>query len=150
MVAELIAQKQIELKHRVNGSITYHDSCFLGRYNDLYQEPRDIIDAIEGLTLKEPELSKSTGYCCGAGGGRMWLEEGKEKVNYHRFSVSLTALAAISSAQAAPTSNTMLTDGSKGVDRDEDVAVKDLLELVVEAKDGPKKKPAAGDTATEE
>ena len=141
LVAELIEGKRIDLKYPVNASISYHDSCFLGRYNNVYEAPRDIIGAIEGLQLKEPELHKSQGYCCGAGGGRMWLEEGKEKVNYHRFK-QLDELGCDIIGASCPYCNTMLTDGSKGVDRDEDVKVKDVLELVVEAMNGPKKKGA--------
>src|SRR5690606_24571850 len=82
----LVAEKKLQPKKPVNGRVAYHDSCYLGRYNDIYDSPRDILRSIPGVELVEPERwTRNKGLCCGAGGAQMWMEEqNKDRVNVKR------------------------------------------------------------------
>lgn len=112
------------------GPVVYHDSCYLGRYNDLYDVPRDIIRFIPGTTLVEAERRKWTGFCCGAGGGRMWMEEkiGK-RINAERFE-QLYATGARTIATACPYCMIMLDDAVKEKGMEESVTVMDLSQMI--------------------
>ena len=109
--------------------VTYHDSCYLGRYHDEYDAPRNIMNTLKGLSLVEMEKNRSTAFCCGAGGGRMWLEEEGERININRTEQALST-----NPQAivvnCPFCLTMLEDGLKDKEKSEEVSVYDIAELV--------------------
>jgi Fe-S oxidoreductase/nitrate reductase gamma subunit len=109
--------------------VAYHDSCYLGRYNDVYDSPRETLKrALPVVTIAEPPRTRSRGLCCGAGGGRMWMEEriGK-RINVERTE-ELLATGATALAVACPFCMTMISDGAKALGTD--VPVYDIAEVV--------------------
>jgi Fe-S oxidoreductase/nitrate reductase gamma subunit len=129
----LIDSGKIKLSNERRKTITYHDSCYIGRYNQIYDEPRNAVAAIPGVTMVEMARSRDRGFCCGAGGARMFMEEtiGK-RVNIERTEEAL-GLNPDVIGTACPFCMTMMTDGVKAKDADERVQVKDIAELVWEA-----------------
>ncbi len=126
----LLEQKKIPLVQGTPLTVTYHDSCYLGRYNQIYQPQRDILKAIPGVTLKEMERSFERSFCCGGGGGRMWMEEHQGKrINEMRADQAL-ALDPNVIATACPYCLTMLEDGLKARGKEESVKVYDIAELL--------------------
>jgi heterodisulfide reductase subunit D len=129
----LIEQGKIKLKE--GGSfkgkrITYHDSCYLGRANNIYEAPRKVLELLDAELL-EMKRCRSKGLCCGAGGAQMFKEEekGATRVNFERTSEALETGAEIIAA-ACPFCNTMLTDGVKNKEKDDLVQVMDVAELI--------------------
>ena len=113
--------------------VTYHDSCYLGRHNDVYLAPRNVIGSLAGIDIVEMPRNGTRGMCCGAGGARMWMEEtiGK-KVNTERAQEAI-ATGAERIAVACPFCYVMMDDGVKGEGKDEEVMVSDIAEVVLEA-----------------
>jgi Fe-S oxidoreductase len=113
---------------REYGRTAYHDSCYLGRYEDIYQEPREALRSIPGLRLTELGRSKADSFCCGGGGGRVFLEEPEgERINHMRTDEAIGA-AVHTLVTACPYCMTMLSDGAK--DRGEAFTVLDLAEIL--------------------
>ena len=132
-VEELLANGQIQLKKGSDkNKVTYHDSCYLGRYNDVYDSPRRSLNEVAGIDLVEMERNKSRGFCCGAGGGRMFLEDEEGgRINEERTKEALSTNAD-TIASACPFCMTMMTDGVKHFEKSEEVAVKDIAEIILE------------------
>lgn len=131
-INDLIKQGKIRLDKNLISKIVFHDSCYLGRYNEIYNEPRKILSGINGVELVEAERNQDKGFCCGAGGGRMFMEETVGiKVNVERTDELLETGADVV-ASACPFCITMISDGLKFREADEKVLVKDIAEIVEE------------------
>jgi heterodisulfide reductase subunit D len=114
--------------------ITYHDSCYLGRSNNIYEAPREVLQALDA-DLVEMKKCRTTGLCCGAGGAQMFKEpeKGNQDINIARTEDALST-GASTIAVACPFCMTMMTDGVKNKEKEAEVTVKDLAELIAEAK----------------
>lgn len=130
---QLIDEGKIIMKDSVGfkgKKITYHDSCYLGRANNIYEAPRKVLQALDA-ELVEMKRCKPNGLCCGAGGGQMFKEEekGDNRINFERSNEALATGAGIIAA-ACPFCNTMLTDGVKNSNKEDEVQVLDIAELI--------------------
>jgi heterodisulfide reductase subunit D len=112
--------------------ITYHDSCYLGRANGVYEAPRSVLQNLDN-DLVEMQRSKTTGLCCGAGGAQMFKEDepGKKRINIERTEEALETGAEIVAVNC-PFCLTMMSDGIKAKEKQESVMVYDLAELILE------------------
>jgi Fe-S oxidoreductase/nitrate reductase gamma subunit len=130
---DLIEKKKLKLNTSVEMSVAYHDSCYLGRYNNIYDAPRKLLNSIEDTKLLEMNRRKDRSFCCGAGGGRMWMEEtlGK-RINQMRVDQAIQTDAAVL-ATACPYCLTMLGDGIKEKGAEQLIAAFDVAELVEKA-----------------
>ena len=127
---KIIMKEQGDFKGK---KITYHDSCYLGRANNIYEAPRKVLEALD-TELVEMKRCKSNGLCCGAGGAQMFKEEekGATRVNFERSNEAVQTGASIIAA-ACPFCNTMLTDGVKNSNKEEEVEVFDIAELIAQS-----------------
>ena len=131
-IAELISEGKLKVTGNLNGKkITYHDPCYLGRANNVYDSPRELIKLL-GVELVEMKRSKRKSFCCGAGGAQMFKEpeKGQQDININRTEEAL-ALNPDIIATGCPFCNTMMTDGVKAVDEGAS-QVKDIAELIAE------------------
>ena len=133
---ELINEGKVELKgggEFKGRKITYHDSCFLGRANNVYSAPRAVLEALDA-ELVEMKRCKTKGLCCGAGGAQMFkdAEPGNKEVNIERTEEALETKAD-TIAVACPFCMTMMADGVKNKEKEDSVKVKDLAELIAES-----------------
>lgn len=113
--------------------ITYHDSCYLGRANNIYEAPREVLEALD-VELVEMKRCKTNGLCCGAGGAQMFKEEepGKTRINFERAEEAVNTGANIIAANC-PFCTTMLTDGVKNQEKEDSVKVMDIAEMVAQS-----------------
>lgn len=162
LINELLKEKRIKLSRVMNEKLTYHDPCYLGRHNGVFDAPREVLKAIPGLEVVEMQRSKRESFCCGAGGARMWMEEHTgQRINHNRVNEIANTLAHAkdpsvplplatdmkkpgqvgqfagkaegSVAVACPFCHTMVRDGLNDTERGESIKVRDIAELVAES-----------------
>lgn len=139
LLAQWVKEGRLKPVHRVEETITYHDSCYLGRYNEVYEAPRNILKAIPGVKLVEMERNRETGMCCGAGGGLMWMEEtAGSRINVARTEQAL-ATSPTMIGTGCPYCLTMISDGTKAKEVEERVQTLDITEILERSVIGPKK-----------
>jgi Fe-S oxidoreductase len=131
-VNQLIEEGRIKPLRRIETTMAYHDSCYLGRHNDIYDDPRQIAASIPGIELTEMEKCKERGFCCGAGGGRMWMDEQGTRVNDIRTQHFLDT-GAQTLGVSCPFCIQQLEAGVQSQGVEDSRQVKDLLELLVES-----------------
>ena len=132
IISGLLKNNQIKIKESLNETVTYHDSCFLGRYNNIYEAPREIIKSIPGVKFVEMSRNHEKSFCCGAGGARMFIEEHLgSRINHFRTK-DAKATGASKIATACPFCLTMLSDGANELDI-ENLTTFDIAEYVYNA-----------------
>lgn len=132
LLKELLASGALTLEDGAMKTITFHDPCYLGRYNDEYEAPRDTIKNVKSLRIVEMDKSREKGMCCGAGGGHFWMDNKQgERVNVIRMDQA-AATGASSIATACPFCMQMMEDGAKLTGREETHEVKDIAEVICE------------------
>ncbi|MBM4765146.1 (Fe-S)-binding protein [Bacillus sp. B15-48] len=133
LLYQWIKEGRITFTKELNEVITYHDSCYLGRYNTVYDPPREILKAIPGVKLVETERNRENGMCCGAGGGMMWTEENTgTRINVARTEQLLVASPTMIGT-GCPYCLTMISDGVKAKELEESVGNFDIVEIVEKA-----------------
>jgi len=132
-IAQLLKQGKLRIIKGIGGVVTYHDPCYLGRYNGIYQPPRQIITSIPDMTMVEMERNREGGFCCGGGGGHMWLEERiGRRINELRTEQAMETEAQIV-VTACPFCLQMFDDGIKAKAAEEQLRVMDIAELVAQS-----------------
>lgn len=130
LIYKWIQEGRIKPSKAVSESIAYHDSCYIGRYNNIYDIPRQILKAIPGVNVLEMARNKSDSMCCGAGGGMMWMEETQGKrINVERTEQALQLNPTMLGSNC-PYCLTMLSDGTKAKEVEDTVATMDIVEIV--------------------
>ena len=133
LLARLVAEGKLTPVNPIEEKITYHDPCFLGRHNRVFTPPREIMEQVPGVQAQEMHRCKERGFCCGAGGARMWLEENiGKRVNMERMDEALGTGADVVST-ACPYCMIMLDDAVRANAKEDDVRVLDLSQLVEES-----------------
>lgn len=145
LLAHLLSTGKLQAETKMNQKVTFHDSCYLGRWNGIYDAPRTVLEAVSSGELVELGRKKERGFCCGAGGGRMWQEEKGPRVNRNRTEEVLATGAEVA-AVACPFCTIMITDGVKDAQAEEKVQVLDIAEVVRKSlKNMAAKKAQAGE-----
>ncbi len=132
LLRDLIAREKIVPSRSTNRLVAFHDACYLGRYNDLYDAPRQVLRSVPGITINEPEKTRERGFCCGAGGGGMWLEVPGKRINHIRFD-QLMRTGANATGSGCPYCLTMFDDAIKFHNLEDSVQAKDIAEFIAES-----------------
>jgi len=136
LIEQLLAEGRIHVDPAsavARGKVTYHDPCYLGRYNKVYDAPRDVVNALPGVEMVEMARNRNTSFCCGGGGGHLFMEETRgSRINQARVAEALDTGAEILAA-SCPFCMTMFEDGVTGVGATERMQVRDIAELIAEA-----------------
>ncbi len=129
-IDSLVKSGKIKLNKSMTGTLTYHDPCYLGRYNSIYNQARSILNAISQGGLSELKRFGTESFCCGAGGGRMWMEETIGKRIYLERTEEISAGGADQVAVGCPFCLTMIEDGMKELGKEQDIRVQDIAEII--------------------
>ena len=134
LLDQLIASGKLKLSNKLGYKVTYHDPCYLGRYNGVYDAPRRVIEAT-GCEIVEMPRNRDCALCCGAGGGRIWMEEGEvnERPSESRIREAVQLKGVTDFIVACPKDITMYRDAVKTTGEENNLVIKDLIELVYEA-----------------
>jgi Fe-S oxidoreductase len=131
---EVIDRGELKLSKRVSKTVTYHDPCYLGRHSEIFEEPRDLIQKVPGITFVEMENAKADSDCCGMGGGRMWMEPPEGLLSSQSIAERRVQQALETGAEvlltACPFCNITLNDAVKSLEKEETIKVMDITELV--------------------
>jgi Fe-S oxidoreductase len=131
LLSDLVKQGKLKLKAGEQVAMTFHDSCYLGRHNDIYEAPREVLGAVDGIELREMPRNRREGFCCGAGGGRMFMEEDLgTRINHNRIEEAAETGAA-EVCSACPFCLTMLGDAIKETERSEQMQARDIAEVML-------------------
>lgn len=133
IVNELIKSGRIKPAATIQATVAYHDSCYLGRHNDIYDAPRQIAESIPGVKLVEMEKCRGQGFCCGAGGGHMWIEESRGRRVNHIRTEQFLETGADTVGVSCPFCLQMFEEGIGSVETSGNAKAKDLLELLDES-----------------
>ena len=126
---QLIREGRLNPDAPIEEKITYHDSCYIGRYNNVYDSPREILKSIPGIDLVEMKRNRTKSFCCGAGGGKIWMEEEAPRVNWNRFDEA-AEINPDTLATACYFCNTMFDDAARFKGKEEDIGVQDIAEIL--------------------
>jgi Fe-S oxidoreductase/nitrate reductase gamma subunit len=135
LLTSLVEDGRLQIKGGAAAKVTYHDSGYLGRHNDIYDAPRQVLGAVAGLEQVEMPRNRREGFCCGAGGGRMFMEEDLgTRINHNRIAEA-AATGAAEVCTACPFCLTMLGDAIKETDRSESLRARDIAEVLLDSLD---------------
>ncbi len=141
-LGQLVKAGKIKSIGSFGATVVYHDACYLGRHNDVYDAPRDVLNSIPDLKLVEMDRTRKNAFCCGAGGGRNWMEEhvgnGQQRINEVRTKEAIETGADVI-ATACPYCLTMMFDGTKAHNAEDKVRTLDIAEIFALSLEGPKK-----------
>ena len=131
LILRLIREGKLEVSNPQKATVTYHDPCYLARYNDEHQAPRDLLEAV-GVTLHDMPRCRTNTFCCGAGGGRIWMDTSneQERTSHQRIKEALTLGSLDMFITACPKDYTMYSDAQKSLGDEAPLEVRDVIELV--------------------